>query len=231
MPILNGELKTKLRIIFLAIVLVVFFKQEAFANKIIVTTGQEQGPVNQKIFGTNLLAHKLPDGSQGNRNSDFGAGIWDPRRDAPVEEVIRLAQGIRVSTIRFPGGRGSHQYDWKKTIGKERKGFAFGLDEFLETAKEIGAEPVITVSYFIGDETDAADLVEYLNAPNDGHNLNGGIDWAAERAKNKLRDDPVMGWSVLAGAKAEERGHAGSLSGEEYDETDCAIHFSTKRSG
>ena len=35
-----------------------------------------------------------------------------------------------------------------------------------------------------GDENDVADLVEYLNSPNNGSNPNGGINWAAERAKN-----------------------------------------------
>ena len=31
---------------------------------------------------------------------------------------------------------------------------------------------------------DAADLVEYCNAPNNGSNPNGGTDWAAVRAQN-----------------------------------------------
>jgi len=39
--------------------------------------------------------------------------------------------------------------------------------------------PVITISYFAGNEQDAADLVEYLNAPNDGKH-----PWAEKRAVN-----------------------------------------------
>ena len=54
----------------------------------------------------------------------------------------------------------------------------------MKTAEQIGAEVVMTVSYYTGDANDAADLVEYLNAPNDGSNPNGGTDWAGRRAKN-----------------------------------------------
>jgi alpha-N-arabinofuranosidase len=36
----------------------------------------------------------------------------------------------------------------------------------------------------VGNAKDAADLVEYLNSPNDGSNPNDGTDWAAVRAAN-----------------------------------------------
>jgi len=35
-----------------------------------------------------------------------------------------------------------------------------------------------------GNANDAADLIEYLNSPNNGSNPNGGVDWAAVRAAN-----------------------------------------------
>jgi alpha-N-arabinofuranosidase len=41
---------------------------------------------------------------------------------------------------------------------------------------------LITLATEWGDPQDAADLVEYLNHPNDGSNPNGGRDWAALRA-------------------------------------------------
>ena len=50
----------------------------------------------------------------------------------------------------------------EKCHWQEEKAFLYGIDEFLKTCEEVGAEPVITVSYFTGDEQDAADLVEYL---------------------------------------------------------------------
>jgi alpha-N-arabinofuranosidase len=81
--------------------------------------------------------------------------------------------------VRFPGGCGTHLYDWKKSIGKQREHFLFGLDEFLRVAKELGAEPIYTVSYFTGNEQDAADLVEYLNVLDDRKHK-----WEAKRAEN-----------------------------------------------
>ena len=59
----------------------------------------------------------------------------------------------------------------------------FGIDEFLSTCMIIGSEPVITVNYYAGPD-EAADLVEYVNTPNDGTNPRGGMDWAGVRAKN-----------------------------------------------
>ncbi|MFQ3549814.1 MAG: alpha-L-arabinofuranosidase C-terminal domain-containing protein [Armatimonadota bacterium] len=83
----------------------------------------------------------------------------------------------------------------------------FGLDEFVRYCKARNIEPMITIRFRYnkpqGDTTpdcsldgrdgltpfqealeDAADLVEYLNAPNDGSNPNGGVDWAEVRAQN-----------------------------------------------
>lgn len=79
----------------------------------------------------------------------------------------------------FQEGGATDTYDWKKTIGKGRTSFLFGMDEFLKICEIIGAEPVITISYFIGNENDAADLIEYLNAPDDGTH-----PWATRRAEN-----------------------------------------------
>jgi len=156
-------------------------------NMILVSFDQENGPINTRIFGNNLLGHDpslYREGMQPSyANIDYGAGIWDGKWDRFVKDVFDLAKGIGVPIVRFPGGCGTHQYNWKETIKKKREHYWFGLDEFLRTAEELGAEAVLTVSYFTGDETDAADFVEYLNSPNDGSNPNNGIDWAAERAK------------------------------------------------
>jgi alpha-N-arabinofuranosidase len=48
--------------------------------------------------------------------------------------------------------------------------------------QETASVACITVPAYWGTEKDAADLVEYLNAPNNGANPNGGTDWAAVRA-------------------------------------------------
>ena len=146
------------------------------------------GQINKKIFGNNFLGYDPVTYEDWTAEyygySDYGADIWDVEHGRPVKEVVGLAKEAGISVARFPGGCGTHRYDWKNAIGKNREHFLYGIDEFLKTCEEIAAEAVITVSYFTGTEQDAADLVEYLISPDDGINPNGGIDWAKERAKN-----------------------------------------------
>ena len=51
---------------------------------------------------------------------------------------------------------------------------------------DIKAEAVWVYGMGQGSAADAADLIEYLNAPADGEvtNPNGGVDWAEVRAAN-----------------------------------------------
>ncbi|MFA5362079.1 MAG: glycosyltransferase [Candidatus Omnitrophota bacterium] len=155
---------------------------------ITISADEKLGELNRNVFGNNFIGYDprtyedWPQEYYG--YSDFGAGVWDPKWKKPVKETIALAGSAGISIARFPGGCGAHRYNWKSTIGSKRVHFLFGLDEFLKTCKDINAEAVITISYFTGNENDAADLVEYLNAPDDNSNLNGGIDWAKERAQN-----------------------------------------------
>jgi len=149
--------------------------------KIVVYVNNQLGKLNRFVFGNNLLGHWLKR-SPHVQNANYGAGIWDGKWDEPCYDVVNLAIGAGVSVLRFPGGCGTHSYNWKEAVGKKRKAFWFGIDEFLKVCSLVGAEPVITVSFFTGDEEDAADLVEYLNALDDGSNPNDGVDWAHIRA-------------------------------------------------
>lgn len=182
---------TKIILTFLITLLPSFENIELlFAEDNVVTVylNKRLGQINKKIYGNNIIAYDPMTYENWAHEyygfSDYGAGIWSPVQNKSVEEVIDLAKESGITMLRFPGGCGSHHYDWKKTIGKERQHFLYGMDEFLQTCEEIEAKPVITISYFTGNAYDAADLVEYLNSPDDGKNLNGGIDWAKKRAEN-----------------------------------------------
>ena len=139
------------------------------------------GKVNRNILGNNIVAYtkKFYGGLYRNR----GAGIWDPDRNAPNPVFLNAAKDAGTSVLRWPGGKNARYFDWKTSVGpiSDRPKQRFGLPEFLRVCEEIGAEPVITLSSKILAE-DAADLVEYLNAPIDWGNLNGGINWAKVRA-------------------------------------------------
>ena len=157
-------------------------------NSVTVYCNKDIGRVNTLLYGNNFIAYDPSTyedwGEDYYGYSDYGAGIWNPKGNTYVKEVVDLAKEIKMSVARFPGGCGAHHYDWKKAVGDNRKHFLYGLDEYFASIEPIGAIPLITVSYFSGDEKDAADLVEYLNAACDGTNPNGGIDWAKQRSKN-----------------------------------------------
>ncbi|MBI3923350.1 MAG: hypothetical protein HY318_18155 [Armatimonadetes bacterium] len=136
------------------------------------------GPVNPMIFGNNQLDYP------GNEEySNRGSGIWDPDKRAPVAEYVALSKLAGITVQRWPGGCIAHSYNWKLTVGplSERPNMQFGLPEFLTFCEATNAAPLLTLSVYWGNEKDAADIVEYLNAPNNGANPNGGKDWAAVR--------------------------------------------------
>ena len=157
-------------------------------SKITIYFNKNTMPVNKYVFGNNFVGYDPvpPKFSEKEYHgySDYGAGIWDSKWNESVKEVIGFAKDAGITILRFPGGCGVHHYEWREAIGKNREHFQYGIDEFLKTCDEAGAEPVITLSYFTGDEKDKADLIEYLNSPDDGTNPSGGIDWAKERVKN-----------------------------------------------
>ena len=148
--------------------------------------------INPLIFGQAAIAYdpctlsKKEDCVNTGKYSNYGSGQWDPKRRIPRVQLVDLAREINTTLLRFPGGNGVHLYDWKKTIGPvaDRPDFQFGLDEFLKLCDAIGAEPIITMSYFTGDDQDLLDMVEYLNHPTEGGNPNGGENWAQVRAAN-----------------------------------------------
>jgi len=111
-------------------------------SSIIVYYNRDIGLVNRKIFGNNFKSRDpvhtgtLPYYS----NSDYGSGVWDPKWSKPNKTVMNLAKEAGVSVVRYAVG---NHWDWKSAIGKKRKHFLFGLDEFLKTTEEIGADAVI----------------------------------------------------------------------------------------
>lgn len=169
---------------FLLLLLSFYLANPAFAenNIIKIFAGKDVSEINKKVFGNNLLGYDTSLRYKNLRkkpyygHADYGTGIWNPEAKETVSEVVELAKDAGISIVRFAT---ENDYHWKETIGNGRRHFLYGIDEFMKTIEEIGAEPLLTISYFTGDEQDAADLVEYLNAPSDGEH-----QWADKRAAN-----------------------------------------------
>jgi alpha-N-arabinofuranosidase len=114
-------------------------------------------------------------------------------------ELLKAIKDIKPATIRWPGGSfvgTGDGYNWKTTIGPQHKRVgkvgwdewdpaAFGIDEFMELCRKVGAEPVIVVYMGPREVTedrskwiqDAVDWIEYCNGP-------ATSKWGAVRAAN-----------------------------------------------
>ena len=114
--------------------------------------------------------------------NERSAGVWNPARRSPEPAFIATAKTAGISFLRM----GSVLRDWKRQfVGPvEKRPLKFGLPEFLRYCEETGAVPILILYALKGTLQDAADLVEYFNAPDDGSNPNGGINWAEVRARD-----------------------------------------------
>lgn len=153
-----------------------------------------EGQVNRGVLGNNVIASN-PRFDANAFVSNRGAGIWDPEANRPAEQFAALAKRAGVSFLRWPGGDESRNLDWRSMVGPlaKRPRQQFGLPEYLAFCASVGAQPVITVATSVGNPASAADLVEYLNGPDNGGNPNGGVDWAAVRSADGHKEP----WNVV----------------------------------
>jgi alpha-N-arabinofuranosidase len=132
-------------------------------------------------------------------------GIYDP--DSPNadehglrKDVLAALRDLNLRSIRYPGGNFLSGYYWEDGIGPKyqrprRRDLAwktietnqFGTDEFLHFCRELNTEPMLGVNMGTGTIQDAANLVEYCNAPvgtlygdlraKNGHNAPYGVKY------------------------------------------------------
>ena len=122
-------------------------------------------------------------------------GIYDP--DSPHADdnglrtdVLAALRELNFRSMRYPGGNFVSGYRWEDGIGPKdqrpaRRELAwqsiesnhFGVDEFIRFCREINTEPMLAVNLGTGTIQDAANLVEYCNAP-------AGTQYANMRASN-----------------------------------------------
>lgn len=105
-------------------------------------------------------------------------------------DTLALLRQLAAPIYRWPGGNFVSGYDWRDGIGdRDRRpprtnpawtGVEhndFGLHEFIDFCRLVGAQPLVTVNTGFGDAHSAAALVEYCNGPADSH-------WGRQRARN-----------------------------------------------
>lgn len=110
-------------------------------------------------------------------------GIYEP--DSPHadesglrKDVMAALRELNFRAIRYPGGNFLSGYKWEDGVGPKdkrpkRRDLAwqsietneFGTNEFMEFCKKINTEPMFAVNMGTASIQDAANLVEYCNAP------------------------------------------------------------------
>ena len=152
--------------------------------EIIVHPGDGLRTVHPGLFGVN---HRYP---------YEGFGMWDPAIDNAYPRFDHRFSAAGFTAMRFPGGSVANTYHWKRAIGPlSHRGLnvhghtggpltnGFGPDEFGSFVSSRGLQAMMLANFATGTAQEAADWVEYMNAPV-GTNPNGGVAWASVRAQN-----------------------------------------------
>jgi alpha-N-arabinofuranosidase len=152
--------------------------------KVVIHPGDALRPVHPGIFGVN---HRYP----------YDAfGMWDSSTGDVPKRFDERFSAAGFKSVRFPGGLVANTYHWDRAIGPvSSRGMnvnghtgepltnEFGPDEFGSFITERGLEAMMLANFATGTAQEAADWVEYMNAPV-GTNPNGGVAWAGVRARN-----------------------------------------------
>lgn len=137
-------------------------------------------------------------------STSIPAGYYSPTDASLLPGVASFWNAVTLTTLRYPGNAVSMNFDWKQTVGpvaqrlpqvtakNQSQVIKFGFDDFMAMAQAKGAQsnqiqimvPIYAGGTLADPVAGAADWVEYANAPNDGSNPGGGVDWAAVRATN-----------------------------------------------
>lgn len=119
------------------------------------------------------------------------------------KDIIRATRQLLPTNIRWPGGWFVSDYHWQDGLGPidkrpARRNRAWdvvynndvGIDEYIAFCRAVGAEPYIVVNVGTGSPTEAAALVEYVNAPADTR-------WGRVRVRNGHREPyKVRLWNI-----------------------------------
>jgi alpha-N-arabinofuranosidase len=153
-------------------------------------------------------------------------GIYDPASPHADErglrkDVMAALRELNFRSMRYPGGNFLSGYRWLDGVGPRdqrprRRDLAwqsietnqFGTNEFIEFCKAINTEPMLAANLGTGTIQDAANLVEYCNAP-------VGTQYADLRASHGYHAPHAIKYWCL-GNEMDGPWQIGHLDAEEY---------------
>ena len=139
--------------------------------KILIQKSFRIGKIDDHMFGS-FVEHM---------GSVVYNGIFEPDhptadKDGFRGDVLTQVRNLGLSVIRYPGGNYTSGYNWEDTIGpvdkrpnkldpawRQIEPNTFGLDEFMNWARQVGADPIMTVNLGTRGVQDAINLIEYTN--------------------------------------------------------------------
>lgn len=153
-------------------------------------------------------------------------GIYEPKSahanpDGLRRDVLAALKELNFRSMRYPGGNFLSGYRWEDGVGPKdqrprRRDLAwqstetnqFGTNEFMDFCKQVNTEPMLAVNMGTASIQDAANLVEYCNAP-------GGSLYADMRIKHGYKDPyGVKYWCI--GNEMDGPWQIGHLEAEDY---------------
>ena len=110
-------------------------------------------------------------------------GVYEPEskhanEDGFRQDVMEALKGLRMTTMRYPGGNFASGYHWIDGVGPREKRPVvrelawqsiepnhFGTDEYIKLCSLMGWTPMLTVNLGTGTPEEARNWVEYCNCP------------------------------------------------------------------
>jgi alpha-L-arabinofuranosidase len=146
-------------------------------------------PVDRRVFG-GFLEHI---------GRAVYEGVYDPKSSHADEhgcrkDVLSALNNLAFTAMRYPGGNFASGYHWLDGVGpgstrptnfdpasQSIEPNQFGTDEFINLARTMGWEPMITVNLGTGTPEEARNWLEYCNSPS-------GTKYADLRSNNSSPD-------------------------------------------
>ncbi|MEZ0110617.1 hypothetical protein ABH920_004632 [Catenulispora sp. EB89] len=94
----------------------------------------------------------------------LNTAVYDPNMTDPAAASLMKAAGIQQ--LRYPGGSYGDGYHWKTHTLDGPNAWTLpntGFDQFMATAKAVGAQPILIANYGSGTAQEAAGWVRYAN--------------------------------------------------------------------
>jgi alpha-L-arabinofuranosidase len=181
--------------------------------------------------GASECLHRTPNDIFGQMSEHLGQGIYNGiwvGKDSKIpnvrgirSDVVSALRAIKVPVVRWPGGCFADNYNWRDGVGPADKrpvtlnanwGLlepnAFGTNEFMDFANQIGAAAYVAVDIGTGSVREASDWLEYMT-----------VDKPTTLAKERASDGHPAPYEVkYIGMGNEMSGCGGAMSPADYVE-------------